>query len=52
MIVITGASGNVGSKVTEKLITDGKKLRLIARHRDKLEPYEKKGAEIGYVPLK
>jgi uncharacterized protein YbjT (DUF2867 family) len=46
MIVITGATGNVGSKLTEKLLADGQKLRLIARHRDKLEPYEKKGAEV------
>ena len=45
MIAITGATGDVGSKLTEKLLADGQKLRLIARHQDKLEPYEKNGAD-------
>jgi uncharacterized protein YbjT (DUF2867 family) len=46
MIVITGATGNVGSKLTDILLNSGQKLRLIARHREKLEPYSERGAEI------
>jgi uncharacterized protein YbjT (DUF2867 family) len=45
MIVITGASGKIGSKVTDALLEKGKKLRLVARHADKLKKYEGK-AEI------
>ncbi|MDX2190665.1 MAG: NAD(P)H-binding protein [Bacteroidota bacterium] len=45
MILITGATGKVGSKTTDILIEKGAKLRLIARHADKLQKYAGK-AEI------
>ena len=46
MITILGASGNVGSKTTQILLGLGKKLRLIARHADRLKHFTEKGAEI------
>lgn len=46
MITILGASGKVGSKTTEILIGKGFKLRLIARHEDRLKQFAEKGAEI------
>lgn len=46
MITILGASGKVGSKVTENLLAKGKKVRLIARHADKLQKYSEQGAEL------
>lgn len=46
MIVIIGATGKVGSKTAEILLSKGKKVRLIARHADKLNVFKAKGAEI------
>lgn len=37
MYVITGATGNIGSKITAKLIKLGKPVRLIGRSEDKLK---------------
>jgi len=45
MIVITGATGNIGKKITERLLSRGKKVRAIARHADRLKELEGKGAE-------
>ena len=45
MIVITGATGNVGSKTAAKLLALGKKVKVIARHADKLADLKKQGAE-------
>jgi uncharacterized protein YbjT (DUF2867 family) len=45
-IFITGGTGKVGSKLTDILLQKGQKVRLIARHREKLETFAKKGAEI------
>lgn len=46
MFVITGATGNTGSKISEALLAQGKMVRAIARTREKLAVLEKKGAEI------
>lgn len=46
MIVVTGATGNVGAKLTEALLKDGKKVKAVARNRDKLKGLAAKGAEI------
>ncbi len=43
MIVITAATGNIGSKLTEILLSKGKKLRVVGRDAKKLEKF--KGAE-------
>lgn len=45
-IVILGATGTVGSKISEILLNEGHELTLIARHTDKLEKYRSLGAEI------
>ena len=46
MIVITGASGNIGSKIAQQLLAQGKQEKAIARHADKLESLRQQGAII------
>jgi uncharacterized protein YbjT (DUF2867 family) len=46
MFVVTGATGKVGGGIAEKLLAEGKKVRVIGRNRDKLAALEKKGAEV------
>jgi uncharacterized protein YbjT (DUF2867 family) len=46
MIAIVGATGNIGSKTAEILLSSGKAVRAIARSADKLENLKAKGAEI------
>jgi uncharacterized protein YbjT (DUF2867 family) len=45
-IVILGATGTIGNKISENLINDGHQVTLIARHVEKLEKYRTLGAEI------
>ncbi|UCG61025.1 MAG: NmrA family NAD(P)-binding protein [Candidatus Zixiibacteriota bacterium] len=45
MIVITGATGNIGSKITSKLLNQGKKVRVIGRDAKRLQVYVDQGAE-------
>ncbi|SDP54535.1 Uncharacterized conserved protein YbjT, contains NAD(P)-binding and DUF2867 domains [Mucilaginibacter sp. OK268] len=45
-IVILGATGTVGSKISEILLNEGHQVTLIARHTDKLEKHRALGAEI------
>jgi uncharacterized protein YbjT (DUF2867 family) len=45
MYVITGATGNTGSVVTEKLLAKGEKVRVIGRDAKRLERFTNKGAE-------
>ena len=45
-IVILGATGTVGSKISEILLDEGHQVTLIARHTEKLEKYHSLGAEI------
>lgn len=52
MYVITGATGNIGSKVAEKLLAKGEKVRIIARNADKLRWLVDKGAEAAIGNLK
>jgi uncharacterized protein YbjT (DUF2867 family) len=44
-IVVTGATGNIGKKISEALLAKGKKIRAVARHREKLQALVDKGAE-------
>ncbi len=37
MYVITGATGNIGSKITEKLLSQGKPVRVIGRSEERLK---------------
>lgn len=46
MYVITGATGNTGSEIAHKLLQSGKKVRAIARDKNRLKSLEAQGAEI------
>ena len=46
MIVITGATWNIGSKTAANLLAQGKKVKVIARNSEKLEELKKQGAEV------
>lgn len=45
MLVMTGATGNIGSKITMNLLKQGKKVRVIGRDAKRLQPFVDKGAE-------
>lgn len=45
-IVLIGATGKVGSKVAELLLSQNTELTLIARTKEKLLPFQAKGAKI------
>jgi len=45
-IVILGATGTVGSKISENLLNEGHQVTVIARHTEKLENFRSMGAEI------
>ncbi len=51
MIVITGASGNIGSKAAVHLLAQGQRVRCVARRADKLKELADKGAEIAACSL-
>jgi uncharacterized protein YbjT (DUF2867 family) len=44
MIVITGATGQVGSKIVAKLLSKGKKVKALGRNQEKLNDLKKQGA--------
>ena len=46
MYVITGATGNTGKIITEKLLAEGKKVRIISRSEEKARDLVGKGAEL------
>lgn len=52
MYVITGASGNIGSKVAGILLEKGEKVRVIGRSADGLRQFVDKGAEAAVGNLK
>jgi uncharacterized protein YbjT (DUF2867 family) len=45
MYVITGATGNTGSVVAERLLAEGEKVRVVGRDPKRLERFKQKGAE-------
>lgn len=45
MYVVAGATGNTGRGVTEALLAKGKKVRVIGRQAERLQPLVAKGAE-------
>jgi uncharacterized protein YbjT (DUF2867 family) len=45
MYVITGATGNTGSAVAERLLAAGEKVRVVGRDPRRLEKFTEKGAE-------
>lgn len=46
MYAVTGASGHVGRRVSERLLSEHQKVRVISRNRGSLLPLERDGAEI------
>lgn len=45
MLVITGASGHIGSQAAELLLDRGQPVRVVGRSRERLQRFVKKGAE-------
>jgi len=45
-IVITAATGNIGSKLAEILLSKGKRIKVIGRDDKKLEAFKMKGADV------
>ena len=45
MYVVTGATGNTGSVVANRLLAEGRKVRVISRNADRLRPFVTRGAE-------
>jgi uncharacterized protein YbjT (DUF2867 family) len=45
LITVTGATGNIGNKISETLLSKGKNVRVVSRSLNKLEALVKKGAE-------
>jgi uncharacterized protein YbjT (DUF2867 family) len=45
MYVVTGATGHIGKVITEKLLSNGQKVRVIGRDEPRLKPFMDKGAE-------
>ena len=45
MVVITGATGNIGEKVAETLLAEGAEVRAVSRNTKRLQPLAEKGAE-------
>jgi uncharacterized protein YbjT (DUF2867 family) len=45
MYAITGATGHTGTVIANRLLTENKKVRVIGRHADRLQPLVAKGAE-------
>jgi len=45
MYVVTGATGNIGHRIAEILLERGKKVRVVARTAEKLQPLASRGAE-------
>src|SRR5262245_2407853 len=45
VIVVTGATGNVGGETARRLLSAGKKVRAVARTAEKLRPLAEAGAE-------
>jgi len=52
MYAITGATGNIGSKVAEILLGKGEKVLVIGRDAGRLQQFVKKGAEAAVGDLK
>jgi uncharacterized protein YbjT (DUF2867 family) len=44
MYVILGATGNIGSVISNTLLTKGEKVRVVGRSSDKLQPFVDRGA--------
>jgi uncharacterized protein YbjT (DUF2867 family) len=45
MYTVLGATGNIGSVITKKLLDKGEKVRVVGRNAARLHPFVQKGAE-------
>ena len=45
MYVVTGATGNIGSRIVENLLKQGKTVRMVGRSENKMEPWTQRGAQ-------
>lgn len=52
MYTILGATGNIGSVITKKLLEKGEKVRVVARNAGSLQQYVHKGAEASVADVK
>ncbi|HEY6873813.1 MAG TPA: NmrA family NAD(P)-binding protein [Geobacteraceae bacterium] len=52
MYAITGATGNIGSKIADTLLARGEKVRVIGRNAARLQRFVDKGAEASVGDLK
>ncbi len=46
MVVITGATGNIGRKLAETLLAEGRQVRVVSRNTKRLIPLAEKGADV------
>lgn len=44
-IVVTGATGHVGGRIAERLVADGRDVRVVSRDEERLRPVAERGAE-------
>lgn len=51
MYVVTGATGNTGRVVAERLLEQGKEVRVIGRNKDRLQSFAERGAEVFIADL-
>lgn len=52
MNLVVGATGDLGSRITEKLLERGEKVRVLVRPQSAYERLEEKGAEVCFGDLK
>jgi uncharacterized protein YbjT (DUF2867 family) len=52
MYTVLGATGNIGSVITKRLLEKGEKVRVVARNAGKLQQYVHKGAEAFVADVK
>ena len=52
MYTILGATGNIGSVITKKLLEKGEKVRVVGRNPGRLQQYVHKGAEVFVADVK
>jgi len=52
MYTVLGATGNIGSVITKKLLEKGEKVRVVGRNAARLQPFAHKGAEAFIADVK
>jgi uncharacterized protein YbjT (DUF2867 family) len=52
MYTVLGATGNIGSVITKKLLEKGEKVRVVGRNASRLQQYVRRGAEAFVADIK